>query len=181
MQRSTSRSLSSLGAISAAFLLLVGCAASPAAPSPSGDANASSAPKAGATPESVEASTPAGAQGTAVLTFADTTYSATLQFCSLYESGDALFHGSAYDGDGNEVGYLEGDFVGLTDIPNGEARIDFGATSKLQSTDEFVAIGSPGGAIAIADFSATELIVAGSAWQADGTQLPPATLVVSCP
>ena len=115
-----------------------------------------------------------------MLTYADMTYSATLQLCSLYESGDALFHGPAYDSDGTEVGYLEGDFVGLTDVPNGEVRIDFGASTKLQSTDEFVAMGSPGGPLAIAEFTSAELLIAGAAWQSDGAQLPPATLRVNC-
>jgi hypothetical protein len=188
VQRSTSRSLLSLGAVGAALLLIVGCPASPE-PAPSlsqsqatdGPAGDGAAPAGETKDPAGETKAPADAQGTAVLTYADKTYSATLQLCSLYDSGDALFHGIAYDSDGNEVGYLEGDFVGLTDVPNGEARIDFGAKATLQSTDEFVAMGSPGGAIALGDFTATELILAAGAWQSDGAQLPPATLRVTCP
>ncbi len=49
-----------------------------------------------------------GSTGEAVLSYDSTKYTVALQFCSLYDTGDALFHGLALDDAGNEVGYLEG-------------------------------------------------------------------------
>lgn len=91
-----------------------------------------------------------------------------------------MFHGLANDESGNDVGYLDGDFGGLSDIPYGEVRIDFGAAALFESTDNFVAMGDAASNIVITDSSDTSLIVMGGAWDQDGTSLPTATLRVTC-
>lgn len=121
-----------------------------------------------------------GSQGEVVLSYGDVEYTADLAFCSLTEGEDALFHGTAFDASGAAIGYLDGDFGGLGDIPYGEARIDFGATGQFESTDEFVAIGDAMGHIVIPYSSDTGLNVVGAAWLQDGTALPTATLRVTC-
>ena len=70
--------------------------------------------------------------------------------------------------------------MGLMNDPSGEARIDFGATKNMESTDEFVALGSPGGHIVISDSSDTSLIVVGATWDQSGAKLPTGTLKVTC-
>ncbi|MGM7679567.1 hypothetical protein [Microbacterium sp. A94] len=188
MPRNTVTSLSTVIVTGIAALLLAGCG-SPASNEPassgagaqSDTTTASDENEAGASTASDEDEAGASsAQGEAVLSYGDTSYSAQLEFCSLSGTEDALFHGMAYDDAGEQVGYLNGDFGALTDLPHGEARIDFGATAKLQSTDEFVAMGTVAGHIVVADFSDTDLIVVGGAWDQAGTQLPTATLKVTC-
>lgn len=121
-----------------------------------------------------------GAEGSATLNVGEQSYTVELKFCSLFGGQDALFHGTAFDTSGTQVGYLEGDFGDLSDHPHGEARIDFGATGKLQSTDEFVAMGSVMGDITVTDLSDSTLMVSAVAWDQDGTQLPTAMLSVKC-
>lgn len=118
--------------------------------------------------------------GEAVLSYGDTTYTSELKFCSLSADEDALFHGVANDESGDSVGYLDGDFGGLSDDAYGEVRINFGATGKFESTDNFVAMGDAENDIVITDSSETSLVVVGGAWAEDGTNLPTATLRVTC-
>src|SRR5690606_33049222 len=84
----------------------------------------------------------ADAGGQAELSYGDTSFTAELAFCSLDGNEDALFHGPAFDASGSQVGYLSGDFGGLSSSPDGEARINLGATGQFESTDEFIAMGS---------------------------------------
>lgn len=120
------------------------------------------------------------AVGEAEINYDGTTYTAQLRHCSLSGGEDALFHGSAYDDSGVEVGYLEGDFGNLTDVPYGEARLDFGASGNLQSTDEFIAMGDAAAHIVVTAASDTDLIIMGGLWDQNGTQLATATLKVAC-
>lgn len=171
--------------IALATASLTACASSPEDAASGGSVNGtSSESQAGSapTPDTPTAEpnseTPGG--GTAVLTYGDTTYTAKLQFCALTEGADALLHGPAFDSDGSEVGYFGADFVNLGDAPHGEARINFGASSKLQSTDEFVTLGDGMGHIVVTDSTDESLIVIGSTWQQDGAELPTGTLKVTC-
>lgn len=120
-----------------------------------------------------------GTTHAAELRVGDSTYSVELEFC-LLDGKDALFHGLASGADGETVGYLEGDFVSLTDAPFGEARLDFGATRKLQSTDTFVAVGSGMGEVTVTESTDISLAIAGGAWDEHGTELGAATLTVHC-
>lgn len=173
MQRSTITSMSMVAVAGIAALLLAGCSSSPSN-EPSGTQPDS------ATASDENAADLSGASGEALLSYGDVTYSAQLEFCSLSGTEDALFDGMAYDDAGEEVGYLTGDFGGLSDVPHGEARIDFGATDNFQSMDEFIAMGTVMGDIVITDFSETSLIVVGGMWDQGGTQLPTATLKITC-
>lgn len=120
------------------------------------------------------------AAGTATLEVGDVTFTATLSACSLYDEGDALFHGSVHD-DGNDmIGYLDGDFTGLNDQPEGEVRIDLGASKQLESTDRFVAMGTAKGNLAVTNFEANNLIVMGDTWDEEGTMRGVSTLRVQC-
>lgn len=182
MHRSTLTFVSSLAIAGLTALTLTGCA--PESPSASssalpGEAQPQAEPDGKSEGEDTTSSSPS-AIGEVKWSNSDVTYTAELQFCSLTAGGDALFHGLTFDSDGNEVGYLEGDFTNLGDSPHGEARIDFGATRKLQSMEDFIAMGSVGGAIVIADSSDTSLTVVGAAWDPNGTVLPTTTLKVTC-
>lgn len=182
MQRSTLTFISSLTIAGLAAFALTGCgseAPTPGTATEPGDSQSQAQPDDKAAGEGTSSNSPA-TSGTAELSNDDATYTAELQFCSLTKEGDALFHGLAFDSDGNEVGYLDGDFTGLGDVPNGEARIDFGATGQFQSTDEFIALGSAGGFIVVPVRRDTTFTVLGATWDANGTELPMATLTVAC-
>lgn len=126
-----------------------------------------------------DSATASGGTGEAELSYEGTTFTAQLQHCSL-QGEDALFHGPAFDDSGTEVGYLDGDFGNLTDVPYGEVRIDFGATGQFESSEEFIAMGDSIGHIVITDFSDSNLNVAGGIWDQDATQLGTGVLKVSC-
>lgn len=121
-----------------------------------------------------------GKQGEAVFNYGDNTYAAELQFCSLAEGQDALFHGVAHDDTGSEVGYLDGDFGILDGNLHGEVRIDFGATGQFESTDEFIAMGSALNGIVATDFSDVSWHIMGGGWDQDGVQQSNTTLKVVC-
>ena len=182
MQRSTFKTLSLLMISGLAAIALSGCGTSnKEAATPSSDPGTQAESQTGGTSTADDPTTGAlGSTGTAVFSYEDTTYSSDLAFCSLSGGEDALFHGVARDESGNEVGYLDGDFGGLSDIPYGEARIDFGATTQFDSADEFVAVGDAVSHIVIGDSTDTDLIVVGGAWDHEGTKLPTATLKVNC-
>lgn len=182
MQRSKPRLFSLFAVVGLTALVLTGCGGSDQSPdtsTPGADTQAEAKAEGTTTGEDAPAET-SGSGGEAVFSYSDTTYTAQLQFCSLQEGGDALFHGAAQDESGAEIGYLEGDFGGLSDIPYGEVRINLGATANLQSTDNFVGMGDSASHIVITDSSDSSLIVMGGAWDQDGTQLPTATLMVKC-
>lgn len=179
MQRSTFKSLSLLVVGSLAALALSGCGTtSQDTTSSSSGSETQTETQTGGTPTTNDSTS--GSAGKAVLSYQDTTYSAELTFCSLSAGGDALFHGVATDDSGNEVGYLDGDFGDLGDIPYGEVRINFGAANQFESTDNFVSMGDAASDIVITDSSDTSLIVVGGAWAQDGTELSTATLRVTC-
>lgn len=181
MQRSKYGFLSVCAVAGVAALTLVGCgsASDDAPPEVQADEAATTdATAPDATTDTSTADTPDGL-GEAVFSYGDTSYSVQLQYCSLVGE-DALFDGLARDDAGAEVGYLGGDFGGLTSLPHGEARIDFGATGQFESADEFVAMGSVGGEVVVTDSSDTSVIIVAGAWDQDGTQLPTATLMVDC-
>ncbi|WP_146111883.1 hypothetical protein [Arthrobacter sp. MYb227] len=170
--------LTSLAIAGLAALSLAGCGSSDQgkeASAPSGE-NAAAA----TTQAKEPASGASEEQGEVKFSYGEVAYTAKLQSCALVEAEDALFHGPAFDATGAVVGYLSGDFTGLGDSASGEARINFGATKNMQSTDKFVAMGDVRSDIVITDSSDTSLIVMGGAWEQDGTKLPVATLNVSC-
>lgn len=175
MQRSHSKIFSSITAAAVAALALSGCAAESGTSAPAPDSQTADASE-------EQEITPADTEGTgeAILSFGDMTYTSELQFCSLTESEDALFHGLAYDDSGTEVGYLDGDFGILDGAAFGEARIYFGATKQLQSTDEFIAIGDAASHIVVTQFSDTSWYVMGGGWDQDGTAQSGVTLKVAC-
>lgn len=164
---------------------LAGALASCASPSASSEAQAEDVAEPEVSDDSAEASDAevnagSASTGEAIVTLGDDTYTAELEFCTLSAAEDALFHGPAYDDSGSQVGYLDGDFVDLAGSPYGEARLDFGATRNMQSTDDFFSMGSVSGEIVVTDASDTNLIVVGGAWDAAGEQLGTATLKVNC-
>ena len=171
MQRSKFTFYSSLTVTAVAALTLAGCAS--ASPGSGADSVPQSEPQA-------DQQVTAAQNGTAQLSVGEATYSAELQHCSLQGGEDALFHGVALDESGAEVGYLDGDFGGLTDVPHGEARLDFGATGQFQSADEFIALGDAMSNFVVTAADDTSLIIVGGAWDQDGTQLTSATLRVNC-
>ena len=178
MQRKPFTLLTSLTIAGLAVLTLAGCGSSDQgkdAVAPSGENTA-----AASVPAKEPVSGASEEQGEVTFSYRDVAYTAKLQSCSLVEAEDGLFHGPAFDETGATVGYLSGDFTGLGDSPSGEARINFGATKNMQSTDKFVAMGDVGGSLVITDSSGSSLIAMGGAWEQDGTKLPVATLKVNC-
>lgn len=171
-----------LAAAGVAAFALSGCGSSgqSAESSASGAGSQTGAPADGATTANDSNAQNSGVEGEAVLSYGDKKYSVQLEFCSLYDTGDALFHGLALDDSGNEVGFLEGDFNGLTDAPHGEVRLDVGATAKMQSMDTFIAMGNAGAEIVVTDFSVDSLILMGGVWDENGTVLSTGTLKVTC-
>lgn len=186
------RSLTLLASASVGFfaLALSGCAAEDAQPNTgSAGAETGGAKTADTAPGADEQDAPSNdvgseggsaGKGEATLTVGDVTYTADLQFCSLTDGQDALFHGLAYDEAGTEVGYLDGDFGIDGGNAFGEARIDFGATGQFESTDEFIAIGDARSSIVIAAFSDTNWNIIGGAWDQNGNETPSSTLRVEC-
>lgn len=177
MQRTKIGLLSQIAIVSLAALALAGCGAPSQNTAPSTPDDKSTIDE--TVVDEANTGSPAGA-GEAEFSYGDLTYTAELQFCALQGGEDALFHGVAYDESGAAVGYIGGDFGGLTDVPHGEVRIDFGATGKFQSSDSFVAMGDAMSHMVISHYSDTSLIVVGGAWDQAGTKLPTATLRVSC-
>lgn len=179
VQRSPFKNFSLIVVGAVAALALAGCgAASPASEPSSADSDATGQIDDKGTGEKTTAEA-SGADGEAVFSYGDTVYTAQLAFCSLQGGEDALFHGVAYDESGEAVGYLDGDFTTLSDVPYGEARINLGATRNLQSTDTFVSMGGSNHLV-VTDHSDTSLILMGGAWQQGGTTLPIATVRVTC-
>jgi len=166
----------SLFTIGLAALAVTGCAGSSpetAAPGAMSDATVE-------TENEETAAQSSGSRGEASFEYGDTIYTAELEFCALTESESALFHGTAYDDSGNEVGYLDGDFGILDGDAFGEARIDFGATGQFESTDEFVALGDSASNIVVSDFSDTSWLIIGGAWDQNGTNVGSTMLHVTC-
>ncbi|MHA3684757.1 hypothetical protein ACXR2W_10955 [Leucobacter sp. HY1908] len=127
------------------------------------------------------ANTPATYEiGTATFAVGDVTFTADLELCSLYDGNDALFGGPVHDDGGEVIGYLDGDFTNSSGELNGEARIDLGATRKLQSTDMFVAMGAPMGPIDVTEFTSDNLALTATAWDDEGADRGTATLSVRC-
>ena len=183
MQRSTFTFLSLFTVSSLALLGLAGCGTSSSDPGttpPGTDDAADVQLDETVADETVADDDAANTAGEAVFSYGDTTFTATLQFCTLQGGEDALFHGAAHDDAGEPVGYLSGDFGGLTDIPYGEVRVDLGATAQFESSDTFVAMGDAAAHIVITDSSDTNLIIMGGVWDQGGTQLGTATLRVDC-
>lgn len=178
MQRRNSKFSLVFAAAGVAALLLTACG--PAGPNAEPKASESGTPTEGATSNSRSDTQSPGSEGEAILSYGDKEYSAQLDFCSIYDTGDALFHGVALDEAGNEAGFLEGDFVSLNDSPHGEARIDFGATAKMQSMDTFVSMGDAVAEIVVTDLSEGSLIVMGGVWDENGTVLSTGTVRVTC-
>ena len=182
MQRRNLKFSLLLAATGVAALVLAGCGSSgQSADPPASDAGSQAEAQAdGATAAGGSDAQTSGVEGEAVLSYGDKKYSVQLELCSLYDTGDALFHGLALDDAGNEVGFLEGDLSGLTDTPHGEVRLDFGATAKMQSMDSFIAMGTAGAEIVVTDFSDGSLILMGGVWDESGTVLSTGMLKVTC-
>ncbi|MGO3146180.1 MAG: hypothetical protein ACTIJ6_00730 [Leucobacter sp.] len=177
MQRSTFTFLSLFTISSFVLLAVAGCGSSSSDPStPPQDVD----DKAEVQLDETVADDDANTAGEAVFSYGDTTFTATLQFCSLQGGEDALFHGAARDSGGELVGYLSGDFGGLTDIPYGEVRIDLGATAQFENSDTFIAMGDAAAHIVVTDSSDTNVVIMGGVWDQSGTQLGTATLRVDC-
>lgn len=173
MQRSKVSPFPLFAAASAVLLTLAGCA-SAATEEPVASQQDESA-------EQVEAPAAASeSSGEAVLSYGDITYTAQLQHCSLSGGEDALFHGAVTDDTDAHIGYLEGDFSGLNSLPQGEARIDFGATGSMQSSEEFIALGTVAGEIVVTDASDSSIVIVGGTWDQEGTLLGTGTLRVNC-
>lgn len=179
--RAKSRHLWSLFSIGCLAVLAAGCS------SPTGEvgdaaeqAETSEAPtEETAAPTEGAESPQRGEAGEAVLTIGDDLYTAELSLC-LLAPDDAVFYGPAYDESGNHVGQLDGDFTVYEGDAIGGARIDFGATERFQTSDDFVTIGDAVGALVFTVFTDSEWVVLGTAYDQDFKQTPGAQLVVTC-
>lgn len=182
MQRRNLKPLSLLAVATAFAFALAGCASEPADQAPEVDevvpVETAETPDPEATNEE-PAATSGGGEGEAELTYGDIEFVIELQSCML-SAEDALFHGPALDAAGNGVGYFDGDFTGLADVPYGVARIDLGATQNLQSTDEFVMIGSSAGNFVVSDLSESSMIIVGPVANENGESLGSGVLKVTC-
>lgn len=118
--------------------------------------------------------------GTASLVMAGESFSFSLQFCSINDT-DALAHGP---GQGNESGegvYLNVDFTEYDGSVTGGLRVDFGATSQFQSSENFYGFTTEyyAGDYSL-ETSAGELTLAADIRFRGEDNLGPGTLTVHC-
>lgn len=160
------------------LLALTGCATAPApdtapkADAPAGEENTS---------EGTAEQPSSDAEGTATFTVGDRVFAVELARCSVYEGGtEVMLAGPATEVGGDAVGYLDGEHGPFDGGLNGEFRIDIGASRALQSTDEFVALGSPSGTELTIVADGDGYVIQSGAWNENGEMLGDATLSFSC-
>lgn len=177
------RSLSRLALLGGAFLVagfVMSCAAAPEAnetPTPVQETAEESAVGS----EETQASPSNGSAGTATFTAGERVFTVELTFCGVYEQGtEILLAGIANEINGDAQGFLEGGLLPAGSALNGEFRIDIGADGPLQTSEEFLALGSPSGSpVTLSEEPEGYLILSGT-WNEHGDSLGGGSLAFSC-
>lgn len=129
---STSSAITRRLGATAAFLLtlaLAACAtpAEPAQDSPAEEKTAAS--------NDEQTSSESTQEGLATLKLSEDAFSFEIAFCSIDDT-DIMIHGPGNSDASGEPAYLSIDFVREADFTTGDARVDLGATTQFESTDD---------------------------------------------
>lgn len=176
MQARRRRSLGLFVTCAAAMLVITACA--PLAEPERGDAPAPD-PTVSQGAQSAQQGEATANEGSALLEVAGRTFTFELRSCMVASDGEILLHGPGVENGSDVHGYFDGDVsvssVGLS----GEFRVDIGADSQFDSSDEFVAMGGMGEELEITEDGDDYSVVA-PAWDQDGTGLGPALVRFRC-